>query len=127
VDTLGLDAVTIGSPYDNRDWPTLTKVLSDAFATRTRDEWAAIFAPLDACVAPVLSLAEAPTHPHNAERGSFVDVAGASVAAPAPRFSETATTAAAPSERGADTAALLRELGYGTNEVAQLRESGAIE
>ena len=77
-------------------------------------------------MAPVLTLAEAPTHPHNAERGSYVDVAGATVAAPAPRFSRTATAAGEPPERGADTAGLLAELGYASDEVAALRESGAI-
>jgi alpha-methylacyl-CoA racemase len=125
VDTLGLD--NPGSPYDSRDWPALTKTLSDAFATKTRDEWAVIFAPLDACVAPVLTLAEAPTHPHNVERGSFVDVAGATVAAPAPRFSATATTAAAPSERDTEADAILAELGYDDAGVAELRTSGAIQ
>jgi len=88
---------------------------------------AAIFAPLDACVAPVLTLAEAPTHPHNVERGSFVDIAGATVAAPAPRFSATTTTAAAPSERDTEADAILAELGYDDAGVAELRESGAIQ
>jgi len=125
VDTLGLD--NPGSPYDSRDWPALIKTLGDAFATKTRDEWAAIFAPVDACVAPVLTLAEAPTHPHNVARGSFVDVAGATVAAPAPRFSTTATTAAAASERDSDAEGILAELGYDDAGVAELRESGAIQ
>jgi alpha-methylacyl-CoA racemase len=124
--TLGLDETAIGSPYDSRDWPALTRTLADTFATRTRDEWAEVFAPLDGCVAPVLTLAEAPDHPHNVARGSFVDVAGATVAAPAPRFSVTATTAAAPSERAADTADVLAELGYDAAGVAELRESGAL-
>jgi alpha-methylacyl-CoA racemase len=125
VDTLGLD--NPGSPYDSRDWPALTKTLGDAFATKTRDEWAAIFAPLDACVAPVLTLAEAPTHPHNVERGSFVDVAGTTVAAPAPRFSTTATTAAAPSEPDTEADAVLAELGYDDAGLTALRKSGAIK
>ena len=102
------------------------QLLDEIFATKTRDEWAEIFAPLDACVAPVLTLAEAPDHPHNTARGSYVDIAGATVAAPAPRFSATATSAAAPSERGADTAALLDELGFAPDDVATLRESGAL-
>jgi alpha-methylacyl-CoA racemase len=124
VQTLGLESP--GSPYDQRDWPALTKTLADTFATKTRDEWAEVFAPLDGCVAPVLTLAEAPGHPHNVARGSFVDVAGAAVAAPAPRFSGTTTTAAAPSERRADTADVLAGLGYDAAGVAELRESGAI-
>jgi len=126
VQTLGLDAETTPSPYDSREWPALTKLLTDAFATKTRDEWAEIFAPLDGCVAPVLTLAEAPGHPHNVARNSYVDVAGATVAAPTPRFSATATTAGAASERGAETEALLGELGYDADATRQLRDAGAI-
>ena len=64
--TLGLDPDSIPSPYQQANWPELTALLEPIFAGRTRDEWAAIFEPLDACVAPVLTLAEAPEHPHNA-------------------------------------------------------------
>lgn len=123
-ETLGLDG--IGSPFDSGDWPELTRALAATFATKPRDEWAEIFAPLDACVAPVLTLGEAPAHPHNMARGSFVDVAGATVAAPTPRFSATPTAAGAPAERGADTAAVLAELGYDAAGVAELRGSGAV-
>jgi alpha-methylacyl-CoA racemase len=126
VEKLGLDAATTASPYDSRDWPALTKLLADVFATRTRDEWAAVFAASDACVAPVLTLAEAPAHPHNAARGSYIDVGGVTLAAPAPRFSATPSTAADPPEPGADTAALLAELGYDDDAVAVLRTAGAI-
>ena len=126
VETLGLDAAIVASPYDRAEWPALTALLTETFATKSRDEWAELFAPLDACVAPVLTLAEAPAHPHNAGRGSYVEVAGATVAAPAPRFSGTATVAGEPGGHGDDTAAVLAELGYVTNDVAALRESGAI-
>ncbi len=126
VETLGLDAATVASPYDRAEWPGLTAVLTKTFATKSRDEWAELFAPLDACVAPVLTLAEAPAHPHNAGRGSYVEVAGATVAAPAPRFSGTATVAGEPGSHGADTATVLAELGYVSDDVAALRESGAI-
>ena len=60
-----------------------------SFATRTRDEWAAILEPAEACATPVLGLGEAPRHPHNAARGSFVEVGGKLQPAPAPRFSRT--------------------------------------
>jgi len=123
VDKLGLDA---SSPYDRRNWPTLTELLGDVFATRTRDDWAAVFAESDACVAPVLTLAEAPDHPHNAARASYVDVAGATLAAPAPRFARTPSTPGEPPPAGADTAALLAELGYGEDALAELRTAGAI-
>lgn len=126
VDTLGLDADAVGSPENRNDWPALTALLADTFATRTRDDWAEIFATRDACVAPVLTLAEAPTHPHNVARTAFVDIAGATVAAPVPRFSATPATPGEPPERGADTAELLAELGYTAGAAAELRESGAI-
>jgi len=123
VDKLGLDAP---SPYDRHNWPALTKLLGDVFATRTRDDWAAVFADSDACVAPVLTLAEAPDHPHNAARASYVDVAGATLAAPAPRFARTPSAPGEPPAAGADTAALLAELGYDEDARAELRTAGAI-
>ncbi|MBO9622045.1 MAG: CoA transferase [Sphingomonas sp.] len=77
------------NPYHRSRWAALTTVLSEAFATRTRDEWAAIFAAGTACVTPVMSLTEAPLHPHNRARGTFVESGGAAQPAPAPRFSAT--------------------------------------
>ena len=126
IETLGLNGDEIGSPYDRNDWPALTALLAGTFATKTRDEWAEIFAPLNACVAPVLTLAEAPAHPHNVARTAFVEVAAAIVPAPAPRFSATPTTPGVPPERGADTAALLAELGYRPEDAAALRDPGCI-
>jgi alpha-methylacyl-CoA racemase len=123
---LGLDAQAIGSPYDPADWKRLTDVLVETFATRARDEWADHFAATDACVAPVLSLSEAPMHPHNAARRSYTDVGTATVADAAPRFSATPGAAAPLTEVGAETAAVLAELGYSDAEVSALRESGAI-
>jgi alpha-methylacyl-CoA racemase len=125
LDRLGLDADTVGSPENSNDWPALTALLADTFATKTRDEWAEIFASRDACVAPVLTLAEAPAHPHNVARAAYAEVAGATVAAPTPRFSATPTAPGEPPERGADTTALLAELGYSPDEAATLRESAA--
>lgn len=126
VETLGLGDAAIGSPYDRNDWPALTALLADTFATKTRDEWAEIFGPRDACVAPVLALAEAPAHPHSVARAAYVDVAGATVSAPVPRFSATPARPSEPPERGTDTTSLLAELGYNADEVAALRASGTI-
>jgi alpha-methylacyl-CoA racemase len=110
--TLGLDPETTAHPLDPAHRGELTALLQDLFATKSRDEWAAIFEPLDACVAPVLTLAEAPEHPHNASRGSYIEVAGVTVAGPTPRFSGTpATAGGAPPAIGADTEAVLTELG----------------
>jgi alpha-methylacyl-CoA racemase len=123
---LGLDPRTTPSPFDPAQWASCAHLLSATFATRTRDEWAAVFEPLDACVAPVLTLGEAPAHPHNAARTSYVSVGGATVAAPTPRFSATPGVPGKPTELGADTAAVLAELGYSSGDVAALRTSGAI-
>jgi alpha-methylacyl-CoA racemase len=86
---LGLDPVELPAQRDESGYPELTKRLEDAFATRTRDEWAAIFDELDACTTPVLSWGEAPHHRQIAERASIVHAHGAYQAAPAPRFSGT--------------------------------------
>ena len=75
--------------WDQQRWPELKDRLAEVFKTRTRDEWAAIFEPADACVTPVLGLFEAAGHEHNVARSGFTDVAGTTLPAPAPRFSAT--------------------------------------
>jgi len=126
VRALGLDEATTPSPYDPAQWDDCRAVLAAAFRSRTRDEWAEQFAARDACVAPVLTLEEAVHHPHNVARGSFVDVAGAPMPAPAPKFSKTPGAVGAIPELGADTAAILAELGCDDAELARLRAAGAI-
>jgi alpha-methylacyl-CoA racemase len=126
IGALGLDADSTPSPYDPAQWSACASLLAATFATKTRDQWAAIFEPLDACVAPVLTLAEAPAHPHNVARGSFVAVGDATLAAPAPRFSATPGATTALTEVGADTAALLDELSFTAAELDELRAAAAI-
>ena len=123
---IGEDPASTPSPYDPDQWEACSALLEKTFATKTRDEWAQIFAPLDACVAPVLTLEEAPEHPHNIARGSFTRVGDATLAAPAPRFSATPASAAEISEIGAATAELLDEAGYSGAEIEQLRADGVI-
>jgi alpha-methylacyl-CoA racemase len=81
--------------YDRARWPELAEKLEAVFKTRPRDAWAAIFEPEDACVSPILSIAEAPAHPHNQSRGTFVSDSGVTQAAPAPRFSRSGEAAPA--------------------------------
>jgi len=123
LNALGLDPASTPSPYDPANHAELTDKLSAIFLTRTRDEWAERFEPLDACVAPVLTLAEAPQYRHNAERGSYVSSAGATVAAPVPRFdgAEPLPASPQPPALGADTDTLLAELGYPPGRIAGLR------
>ncbi|MDT6987188.1 CaiB/BaiF CoA transferase family protein [Streptomyces lusitanus] len=93
-------------------WPELRTRVAERFASRTRDEWTAVFEGTDACVAPVLSLREAPHHPHLAARSTFTDHSGITQPAPAPRFSVTpATVRTGPARPGADTEDVARDWG----------------
>lgn len=92
VQLLGLDAQTLPKQTDRTRWPEVHARFAAAFATRTRDEWTAIFAGSDACVAPVLSIAEAPKHPQNVARNVFMG--DRPLPGPAPRFDRTPSTLA---------------------------------
>ncbi|MEV8565004.1 CaiB/BaiF CoA-transferase family protein [Streptomyces sp. NPDC051322] len=108
----GLLGVTGDVPARNDParWAELRTVVADRFATRTRAEWTTVFQGSDACVAPVLSLREAPEHPHIAARGTFVEHSGMTQPAPAPRFSATpGSIRRGPAGPGADTAEVARD------------------
>ncbi|MEU5576340.1 CaiB/BaiF CoA-transferase family protein [Streptomyces huasconensis] len=91
-------------------WGDLREAVAARFKERTREEWTAVFEGSDACVAPVLSLREAPAHPHLAARGTFTDHGGITQPAPAPRFSATPTRVrTGPARPGADTADVARD------------------
>jgi alpha-methylacyl-CoA racemase len=93
---LGLDASGLPDPDDHAGWPVLRTAFAAAFASRPRDAWAAVFEGTDACVTPVVELAEAASQPHLVARGTLVDVEGRLQAAPAPRFSRTPADPAHP-------------------------------
>ncbi|MEU6770021.1 CaiB/BaiF CoA-transferase family protein [Streptomyces sp. NPDC046759] len=108
---LGLDDLE-PAHKDWTRWGELRERVAARFRSRTRDEWTAVFEGTDACVAPVLSLREAPHHPHLAARGTFTDHAGITQPAPAPRFSATPTSVrTGPALPGADTQAVVRDWG----------------
>jgi len=86
---LGLDPATLPAQDDRSGWPTLRAAFTDAFRSRGRDEWTAIFADVDACVSPVLTFAEAAAHPHLAARRTLLPRDGVVEPAAAPRFSRT--------------------------------------
>lgn len=95
--------------------------IAAVIATRSRDEWTAHFARTDACVAPVLDLDEAPAHPHNIARRTFLDLDGVFQPAPAPRYSGTALDRPDPPRReGEDGAAILAELGYDAGAITRI-------
>jgi alpha-methylacyl-CoA racemase len=126
VDGLGLDPDQLPDRRDPANWPALKRRFADVFASRTRDQWAETFEGTDACVAPVLSLTEAPHHDHNVARGTFVDHGGITQPAPAPRFSRTTLALdRMPPAPGDDTDDVLAELGYAPTEIEHLRTAGA--
>ena len=98
--------------HDRSGWPAMRRLFTQVFGTRTRDEWAAVFEGTDACVSPVMSLAEAASHPHIAARETLTVRDGVLQAAPAPRFSATTTELRSPPPApGADTDEVLRDWG----------------
>jgi alpha-methylacyl-CoA racemase len=101
--------------------------MAAAIATRTCDQWATLFAGQDACVAPVLGLGEAPSHPHNRARGTFIELDGVVQPGPAPRYSSTPVDRPEPPRpEGADGAAILAELGYPEGAVSDLKDKGVL-
>jgi alpha-methylacyl-CoA racemase len=118
---LGLGEAELPAQLDPAGWPVLREHFTAIFAQRTRDEWVGVFDGTDACVAPVLSPAEAAGHPHNAARGVFTELDGVRQPAPAPRFSRTKVGKPAPPGRpGADTEDVLSGLGLTAEQIAGL-------
>ena len=127
VERLGLAGQPLPQKHDRARWPELRAAFAERIATRTRAEWEATFAGSDACVAPVLSLSEVRGHPHNAARATFLTRDGVLQPAPAPRFSRTAAElGSAPSPRGADGEAVLRDWGYAQDEIVALHRRGVV-
>ena len=112
---------------DRDRWPEMKQRVGKIIATRTQDEWMAVFDGTDACVTPVLTMGQTPSHPHAMARDAFFQFDGINQPRPAPRFERTPSEPAAASQpAGADTDAVLAELGYSTGEVATLRTVGAV-
>ena len=110
---------------DKTKWSALSEKLTALFKTKTRDAWCEIMEGTDICFAPVLSLSEAPHHPHNAARETFVEVGGAVQPAPAPRFSVTQAEPPRQSPQvGDDTASVLKDLGHDDAQIEQLISKG---
>jgi alpha-methylacyl-CoA racemase len=123
----GVDPEEFATQRDPRHWPQLKTRLAAVFRSRTREEWCRLLEGTDVCFAPVLSMREAPEHPHNVARGSFVEVAGVLQPAPAPRFTRTpASTPRAASPAGSDTQQVLQELGYADDHIELMRLRGVV-
>ncbi|GAB2843619.1 CaiB/BaiF CoA-transferase family protein [Actinocorallia aurea] len=124
---VGLSEEDLGPQMDRTRWSAATERVAAVIATRTRDEWTRLFEGVDACVQPVLDLAEAVTHPHAVARGQFAQVDGVPHPSPAPRFSRTPLKMPPPAEQpGASTDAVLEEAGFSADEIAKLRTAGVI-
>jgi alpha-methylacyl-CoA racemase len=113
---------------DKSEWGALKERLAALFAQRTRAEWCELMEGTDVCFAPVLTMSEAAAHPHNVERSTFVEVAGAVQPAPAPRFSRTgAAVERPPAHAGQHTREVLVDWGVKPSRVDELLASGAVK
>jgi alpha-methylacyl-CoA racemase len=124
----GLDGdAEFARQMDKASWPHLKARLAEVFATRTRAEWCEVMEATDVCFAPVLTMSEAAAHPHNVERGTFIEVGGMQQPAPAPRFSRTAPVVeSAPAHAGQHSREVLVDWGIPADRIESLLASGAV-
>jgi alpha-methylacyl-CoA racemase len=122
---LGIADAGAEARFDRARWPEMKDRIAAIIKTRTRDEWDRLLLGTDVCYAPVLSLAEAPLHPHNVAREVFVAVDGVTQPAPAPRFSATPGSIQGP-PRGAESEAVLRDWDFSHDEIAALQSAAVI-
>ena len=123
----GLDEAPTNSRNDQQSWAEKKARLSEIIKSKTRDEWDQIMLGSDVCYAPVLDLSEAPSHPHNVARGSFVEIDGVTQPGPAPRFSRTpGEVQMPPPDPGQHTSEILLEWGFHDEDIEKLRDIGAV-
>jgi alpha-methylacyl-CoA racemase len=124
---LGLPADLAKSQMDRTTWSATKSRFAEVFKQKTRAQWEATFEDSDACVAPVLDMHEAATHPHMQARHAFVHVGDTQQPAPAPRFSRSQPAAPTPpSHTGQDTDTALAAWGFSGDDIARLRSQDAI-
>jgi alpha-methylacyl-CoA racemase len=127
LELLGLDHAEMPDQHDTSRWHAVHEQFAAIFCTRTRDEWCALAEGREVCFAPVLSMTEAPAHPHLRARGTFVERDGVVQPAPAPRFSRTpGAIQRPPAKPGEHTDEALRDWGFSASELDALRESRVI-
>ena len=123
----GLQGVELPHQQDRSKWPAMKERMKEIFRSKTRDEWCKLMEGSDVCFAPVLNMDEAPQHPHNKHRGTFVEAGGVTQPGPAPRFSRTPSKIQRPPAKpGEHTEEALRDWGFGASELDHLRSCGAI-
>jgi alpha-methylacyl-CoA racemase len=125
--TLGLAGDALPAQGDRAHWPAMRARLAAIFKTRTREEWTRIMEMKEICFAPVLSMSEAPRHPHNAARGTFINIEGVVQPGPAPRFSRTENRVARPpAYTGEHSREVLAGWGFDQSRIDALIASGAV-
>lgn len=123
----GIEDSMFQDQMNRYNWPLLKVRISSIFKTKTRSEWCAILEGTDVCFAPVLDMDEAPHHPHNKARKTFIEIDGVIQPAPVPRFSRTPPEIQGPpANSGADTLVALSEWGIRGEDIGLLAENGAI-
>jgi alpha-methylacyl-CoA racemase len=123
----GIEEPDFKDQLDQKKWPFLKERITEIFKTKSRDEWCRIMEGTDICFAPVLSLEEAPDHPQNLARKTFIEVDGVLQPAPTPRFSQTPPELQGPPPNpGEHTKGVLAEFGFSTDEIDGLEAAGAI-
>ncbi len=122
-----LDPERFSAQLDRTQWPDYKEEITWVFKSKTQAEWCDIMEGTDVCFAPVLSIFDAPTHPHNQHRQAFVKVDGVTQPAPAPRFSRTPPEVRSGARRpGEDSETVLRDCGFGAEEIRKLQTKGVI-
>jgi len=127
IEKAGLADEELPDQNDRSQWPELKPRFEALFKQKTRDEWCAIMEGTDICFAPILSMAEAPGHPHNVHRKTFVERQGLVQPAPAPRFSRTVPELdRPPSHPGQHTQEVLEAFGFDAAEITRLKDTKAV-
>jgi alpha-methylacyl-CoA racemase len=123
----GIKDPAFAAQMDRGSWDSLREKLAHVIAQKTQDEWCEIMGATDVCFAPVLDLDQAPKHPHNVARQTFVEVAGVTQPAPAPRFSATPGAIQGPPPAiGAHDREALGDWGFSGAEIDALKANGAL-
>jgi alpha-methylacyl-CoA racemase len=122
-----LDESIFGKQMSRDSWPEQKEAIKKIILDKTRDEWCELMEGTDVCFAPVLDMSEAPKHPHNVERKTFIDLEGVTQPAPAPRFSRTESeVVSSPSIVGEHTDEVLTSIGFSDEDINTLKTSGAV-
>ena len=123
----GLSEEDFGDQNNKDKWPEMKQKITEVFLSKTQAEWCELMEGTDVCFAPVLNFKEAPSHPANVARSTYIEMDGVTQPAPAPRFSRTPSEVAhGVHGLGQDTDAVLGAMGFGEQEIASLRDGGAI-